>query len=172
MINNIRKEIASVSKFVYNFPIVMEINTVIRLIKKSAKEVFEELGGGWQETIYQGAMEVALRQKGIMYETQRILPISFKDHVVGESKPDLVIWVQSKSKKIAIVVDLKAEKGLKEENEVQVLRYIQELKKQIHTNEKVFNKGLVINFVREKTTKTLQEGFEDLGGVQVLEVES
>lgn len=147
-----------------------DIKSVFFTIKECAKEVFAELGGGWQEAIYQGAIEVALRHRGLMYETQRILPITFKDHVVGESKPDLVIWIKISEKKLAIVVDLKAENGLKEENEVQVQRYIQELKKQIHKNEEVYNMGLVINFVREKTSKTLQEGFEDLDGVQILEV--
>lgn len=148
----------------------MNIKETIKIIKASAIEVFNELGGGWQEAIYQGAMEVALRHHGLMYETQRILPITFMDHVVGESIPDLVIWVNTDSNKVAIVVDLKAENGLKEENEVQVQRYIQELKKQIHKNEDVYSTGLVINFVREKNTKTLQDGFEDLNGVQILEV--
>lgn len=148
----------------------MNLEEVINSIKECAKEVYAELGGGWQEAIYQGAMEVALRHKGLMYETQRNLPITFKGHVVGESKPDLVIWNKQGDKNLAIVVDLKADNGLKEENEVQVQRYIQELKKQVHKNEGVFEKGFVVNFVREKNTKTLQEGFEDLGGVQILEV--
>lgn len=148
----------------------MNIDETIKLIRTSAKEVFEELGGGWQEAIYQVAMEVALRSKGLTYETQRILPITFRDHVIGESIPDLVVWVKNKDKKTAIVVDLKAENGLKEENEVQVKRYIQELKKQIHKNEDVYPTGFVINFVKVKTGRTLQEGFEDLNGVQILDV--
>lgn len=148
----------------------MDVQETIKIIKASAIEVFTELGGGWQEAIYQKAMEVALRTHGLTYETQRTLPITFMDHVVGESIPDLVVWVKIGDKKVAIVVDLKAENGLKEENEVQVQRYIQELKKQIRKNEDVYSTGLVINFVKEKNTKTLQDGFEDLNGVQILEV--
>jgi len=146
------------------------VEKVIRLIKVSAKEVFVELGGGWQEVVYQKAMEVALRHRGVMYETQRILPITFMDHVIGESIPDLVVWTQVKGKKVAIVCDLKADSGIKEEHGVQVARYIQELKKQIHKGEEVYSKGLLINFFKESTGKKIKDGFEDLNGVQILEI--
>ena len=136
------------------------------------KEVSNELGGGWQESVYQCAMEVALRNRGLMYETQRVLPITFKEHVVGESIPDLVIWTKIGNQKVAIVVELKVESGLKEENEVQVQRYIQELKKQVHQNEEVFPLGLVINFTKDKASKTLNEGFELFDGVQILGVKT
>jgi len=69
-----------------------EIENLIEKVKECAKEVYQELGSGWPESVYQNAMEVALREKGITYESQRILPISFKGHIVGESKPDLIIW--------------------------------------------------------------------------------
>ena len=79
-------------------------------------------GVGWPECVYHSAMEVALREKGITYESQRILPISFKGHIVGESKPDLVIWLkQGKNKRIAIVVDLKWEPYVKEDHRTQIL---------------------------------------------------
>jgi GxxExxY protein len=149
----------------------MNVDKAVRLIKESAKEVYSELGPGWQEVVYQKAMEVALRHKGLMYETQRILPITFMEHVIGESIPDLVVWVEEKGKKIAIVIDLKADSGIKEEHGVQVARYIQELKKQVHKGESVSPKGYLINFFKEGTSKKLEEDrFEDIGGVQVLEV--
>jgi len=84
-----------------------EIKNLIEKVKECAKEVYQELGSGWPECVYQNAMEVALREKGITYESQRILPISFKGHIVGESKPDLVIWVKLKKEKIATVIDFK-----------------------------------------------------------------
>lgn len=144
---------------------------IFKIIKKSAVEVYEELGPGWKEDIYQKAMEVSLRHEGLMYETQRILPITFKDHVIGESIPDLVVWLGKKGKKTALVIDLKADTGIKEEHDVQVRRYIQELKKQVHKGEKVHDTGLLINFVKEGTSKKLEEEkYEDLDGVQILEV--
>jgi len=76
-----------------------EIKSLIEKVKECAKEVYKELRAGWPESIYQNAMEIALREKGINYKSQRILPISFKGYTIGESKPDLVVWLKSKNKR-------------------------------------------------------------------------
>jgi GxxExxY protein len=146
------------------------IEELMPIIKSCAKEILAELGPGWKEEIYQKAMEVALRDRGIMYETQRILPITFNGHVIGESIPDLVVWVKDNGDKMALIVELKSESGIKEEFPVQVERYIHELRKQIKTNEKVYPTGLLINFIKEANSNKIKEGFEDLTGIQCMEV--
>src|SRR3989338_7730300 len=90
-----------------------QIKDLIKTIKECSKAILDELGPGWKEDIFQNAMEVALRDKGIMYETQRTLPISFSGHVIGEVYPDLVVWLKNDGKKIGLVVELKAEPGIK-----------------------------------------------------------
>ena len=147
-----------------------QVKDLIKIIKTCAKTILDELGPGWKEDIFQNAMEVALRDKGIMYETQRTLPISFSGHVIGEVYPDLVVWLKNDGKKVGLVVDLKAEAGIKEEFTVQAKRYIKELKKQVRGGESIYPKALLINFIREQNSVKLKEGFEDLGGIQVLEV--
>ena len=147
-----------------------QVKDLIKTIKACAVAILEELGPGWKEDIFQNAMEVALRDKGIMYETQRTLPISFSGHVIGEVYPDLVVWLKNNGKKIGLVVELKAEPGIKEEFTVQAKRYIKELKKQVQSSETIYPKALLINFIREQNSVKLKEGFEDLGGIQVLEV--
>ena len=147
-----------------------ETKKIIEKVKKCAKEVYKELGAGWNEKVYQQALEVALREKGIDYEDQRVLPISFKGHVVGEGIPDLVIWLNKGKKRIAIVIDLKWEPYVKEDHRWQVKKYIQELKKQVRPNETVFNTGFVINFTKESARK-IGDGVEKVGGVQILNVE-
>lgn len=147
-----------------------KIKKIINTVKECAKEVYRQLGPGWNEGIYQKAMEVALRERKVAYETQRILPITFSGHVIGESIPDLVIWLSlKKRKRIAIVIDLKWEPYLKAEHHSQVAKYIQELKKQVKKDEEVLNTGFVINFSKEKSEK-IEEGFEELDNVQILEV--
>lgn len=148
----------------------MKIKELIKILKDCAKQVIEELGAGWQEIIYQTAMEVALRDRGIMYETQRILPITFAGHIIGESIPDLVVWLKDDNHKVAVVVDLKADNAIKEDHRTQVERYIKELKKQVHADEKVHSKGFVINFAKDSTSAKIKEGFEEMNGVQILEV--
>lgn len=147
-----------------------KIQELIVSIKKCSREILSELGPGWKEDIYQKAMEVALRDKGIMYENQRILPITYAGHVIGDSIPDLVVWLKEDGQKVALVVELKSESGIKEEFPVQVQRYIHELRKQIHENETVYPTGLLINFIKEANNARIQDGFEDLGGIQLLEV--
>jgi len=147
-----------------------EIQKVIKMIKNCAKEVYKELGSGWNETIYQQALEVALREKRIDYEDQRVLPISFKNHVVGEGIPDLVVWLKKGKKRIAVVIDLKWEPYVKEDHRAQVKKYIQELKKQTRTNERVSDIGFVINFVKESGKKIDGEA-EEMEGIQILNVE-
>jgi GxxExxY protein len=41
-------------------------------------EVYNELGYGFLESVYQEAMPVALRQKGMTVESQRPLPVWFR----------------------------------------------------------------------------------------------
>ena len=138
-----------------------EIQKLIDKVKKCARDVYNELGEGWPECVYQKAMEVALRESKITYETQRILPISFKGHIVGESKPDLVVWLNRPNKKrLAIVIDLKWEPYFKQDHQTQILKYIQELKKQVKKNEEVFDMGFVINFVKEKRNQKLESDKE------------
>lgn len=147
-----------------------QIAELIKTIKTLSSQVLEELGPGWKEEIYQKAMEVALRDRGIMYENQRILPITFSGHVIGESIPDLVVWLKDGGKKTALLVELKSESSLKEEFRVQVARYIKELRKQLRPNESVHPVGILINFIKEANGAKISEGFEDLNGIQVLEV--
>lgn len=148
-----------------------EIRKLIDKVKNCAKEVYEELGTGWPECVYHSAMEVALREKRISYESQRILPISFKGHIVGESKPDLVVWLkQGKRKRLAIVIDLKWAPYVNEDHRIQIKKYIQELKKQVKEGEEVFDTGFVINFVKQ-SGKKIDGEFEEMEGIQILNVE-
>jgi len=146
-----------------------KIEALAKKVKECAKDVFKELGPGWKESVYQKAMEVALRECNIPYETQRILPVTFADHVIAESIPDLVVWLREKSQKTAIVIDLKWEPGIKEDHRVQVQRYIKELTKQIKSKEKVHPTGYVINFIKESSPQ-IEDGIEEIGAVQVLDV--
>ena len=54
-------------------------------------DVFNELGSGHAEAVYQKAMEVGLRLEKIPYENQRIVPIFYKKYNVGQGIPDIII---------------------------------------------------------------------------------
>src|SRR3982074_1478571 len=54
-------------------------------------EVYNELGCGFLESVYQEAMLVALRQKGAMVEGQSPLPVWFRGERIGDFRADLIV---------------------------------------------------------------------------------
>ena len=97
------------------------IRKVINEILDSAKAVFQDLGEGWSEAVYQKAMEAELRERGIKYQEQRVLPIYYKDkYVAGEGIPDLIILIELESgKRVHIIIELKTDTGIKEDHKIQ-----------------------------------------------------
>ena len=73
--------------------------------KTLGDEVFETLGVGYSERVYHNAMEVILRKHGISYETERIVPIVFENHTIGNLRADLIVNNE-------IILELKAVKTI------------------------------------------------------------
>lgn len=82
-----------------------------------AQKIWQTLGPGFSERVYHNAFEVELRLRGIFYETERILPITYEGHNVGNLRADLVIDGQ-------IIVELKSTTKLKDEFENQARNYM------------------------------------------------
>tara|TARA_Y100000389_G_C17413604_1_gene492363 strand:- start:19 stop:369 length:351 start_codon:yes stop_codon:yes gene_type:complete len=61
------------------------------MIHQYAQHVYKVLGPGFSEKIYHNAMEVVLRKNGIHYETERIVPIVFEGHTIGNLRADLIL---------------------------------------------------------------------------------
>jgi GxxExxY protein len=136
------------------------IQKVINEILDSAKVVFQDLGEGWSEAVYQKAMEVELRERGIKYEEQRVLPIYYKDkYVVGEGIPDLIILVELESgKRVHIIIELKSDSNIKEDHKKQTQKYIKALKKSLPSeNNIVYPVGFIINFIKPSKEKLDEE---------------
>lgn len=110
-----------------------KLKKVINQIIKLAKEVYGELGSGFDERVYQKAMEVGLRLAKIRYENQKVVELKFKDHYVGEGFPDLIVNVNG----LKIVLELKATSKIGGKEEAQIRSYMRVLK---------IPYGLLINF--------------------------
>ena len=61
------------------------------MIHQYAQHVYKVLGPGFSEKIYHNAMEVVLRKNGVRYETERIVPIIFEEHTIGNLRADLIL---------------------------------------------------------------------------------
>ena len=101
----------------------MNINTI-------ASHVYKTIGHGHSEAVYHRAMEVGLRKESIKYDTERIVPIQYEGHVVGNSRLDLVI-------DDTMIVELKSVSCLKQKEITQLQNYM---------NLTGLKEGLLINF--------------------------
>lgn len=86
-------------------------------ILAAAFEVSNELGNGFLESVYERALLLALKEKGIHAESQIPLNVIFRNQRVGEFFADIV--VENK-----IILELKAVKAIAPEHIAQVLNYL------------------------------------------------
>ncbi len=53
-------------------------------------EVYNELGNGFLESVYEKALSIVLTENGLSVERQKDIPVYFRSHLVGDFKADLV----------------------------------------------------------------------------------
>ena len=75
-------------------------------------------------------MEVGLRRSGVKYETEKIVPVTYDNHVVGNVRIDLVINDDT-------IVELKSISAIKQREVTQLMNYM---------NLTGASEGMVINF--------------------------
>lgn len=80
-------------------------------------EVSNELGVGFLESVYENALIIALRQKGIRAECQVRLEVLFRGHNVGNFVADLIV-------EEVVLVELKAISKILPEHKAQVINYL------------------------------------------------
>ena len=107
------------------------------LILKAFFDVYNELGYGFLEKVYQNSLYIELKSKGLKVEAQRQVKVNFKGFEVGEYYPDLIIEDK-------IILELKAAECIVEEHENQLINYLRA------TNIEV---GLLLNFGRKPEFK-------------------
>ncbi len=99
--------------------------------------VYNELGYGFLEKVYENAMLVELKSRGFKVESQKIIKVYFKDSIVGEYFADIVVNDK-------IILELKSCEALVPEHEVQLFNYLKA------TNIEV---GLLFNFGKRAAFK-------------------
>jgi GxxExxY protein len=84
----------------------------------AALEVYNTLGAGFLEAVYQEAMEVELRSRGIPFESQKEFIIAYKGQYLEKTyTADLVAFGK-------VVVELKALDALSGKEQSQVINYL------------------------------------------------
>lgn len=57
----------------------------------AAIRVHKELGPGFLESMYEEALAIELAHAGISFERQKLLPVFYREYVVGEHRLDLLV---------------------------------------------------------------------------------
>ncbi len=99
-------------------------------ILKLFYEVYNELGHGFLEKVYQNALYTELKRNGFEVESQKQIKVYYKNVEVGEYYADLIVNDK-------VILELKATESITEAHEFQLLNYLKS------TNIEV---GLLLNF--------------------------
>jgi GxxExxY protein len=95
----------------------MEINQITEQIIGGAIEVHKALGPGLLEVLYEKALCEEFRQRGLEFEPQKDLAVTYKGSELGTQRLDLLVAGK-------IVVELKSVERLQSVHTAQVLGYM------------------------------------------------
>lgn len=86
-------------------------------LKEFVNTIYKDLGPGYNECVYHKAMEVMLRAQGVQYESERIVPIVFHGHTIGNLRSDIIVEGE-------IVLEFKSVRTLTDAASLQTRNYL------------------------------------------------
>lgn len=95
-----------------------------------AMKVHTALGNGFQEVIYQKAMQIEMADEGLFFRREQEMPIYYKNHEIGTRRVDFLVDGM-------ISVELKAVIHLEDVHLAQAINYLEAFNLEV---------GLLINF--------------------------
>jgi GxxExxY protein len=81
------------------------------------QEIRRELGLGHKEEVYHKAFEIALREMGVPFDSERHVSVYFHEQCCGYVKPDLIVNNET-------ILEFKTVKKLNDDAEIQLRRYV------------------------------------------------
>ncbi len=99
-------------------------------ILKTFYDVYNELGHGFLEKVYQNSLYLELKKRGLKVEAQKQINVFYKTTPVGEYYADLIV-------NDTIILELKAAEQIVEDHENQLVNYLRATDIEV---------GLLLNF--------------------------
>jgi GxxExxY protein len=93
-------------------------------------EVYNTLGFGFLESVYESAQEITIRDLGLSVARQAPITVSFRGQCIGDFRADLLV-------ESAVIVELKAASTMVAGHEAQILNYLRASSIEV---------GLLLNF--------------------------
>ncbi len=112
----------------------MEYSKFTEKIIGCAFHVYNKMGFGFLESVYERCMLIELRKAGLAAESQKSIVVHYEDEIVGEFKADIIV-------NNTIILELKSVRRIIKAHEVQLVNYL------VATGKPV---GLIINFGEKK----------------------
>lgn len=106
-------------------------------IIKGYYEVYNELGTGFLESVYENALTMALKDLGLDVDSQYPIDVYFKGRKVGNYKADLIVEER-------VLVEIKAANSLLSVHKAQLINYLKATDIEV---------GLLLNFGDEPEFK-------------------
>ena len=99
-------------------------------IIKAYYNVYNKLGYGFLEKVYENSMLIELKEQGLKFSNQFPISVNYNGKQVGEYYADIVV-------ENCVIVELKASESLVPEHEAQLLNYLKATDYEV---------GLLLNF--------------------------
>jgi GxxExxY protein len=112
----------------------MEYRELTEKIIGCAYRIYNTMGFGFLESVYEKCMLIELRKEGLNAKSQRPITVSYDNEIVGEFIADIIV-------EDTIILELKSAKRIAKAHEVQLVNYL------VATGKPV---GLVLNFGERK----------------------
>ncbi|HEX7358643.1 MAG TPA: GxxExxY protein [Ignavibacteriaceae bacterium] len=106
-------------------------------IIKGFYNVYNILGYGFLEKVYENALLIELKSLGLNCVKQKPISVYFKEKLVGEYFADIIVDG-------CVILELKAAEGIIEEHEAQLLNYLKATEIEV---------GLLLNFGKKPQFK-------------------
>ena len=112
----------------------MEHKDLTEKIISYAYRVFNRMGSGFMESVYEKCLLIELRKNGFQIEAQKAIPVFYEDEPVGDFVADIIV-------NDSVIVELKAVRQLAKAHDVQLVNYLAATGKAV---------GLLINFGEDR----------------------
>jgi len=118
----------------------------------AAYHVYNKMGFGFLESVYEKCLLIELRKAGLQAESQKPIVVKYENEVVGEFKADVIV-------EDAVILELKSVRQIIQAHEVQLVNYL------VATGKPV---GLILNFGEQKVeVKRKVRDLDEITGLEI-----
>ena len=112
----------------------MQYKEITEIIIACAYNVYNKMGYGFLESVYEKCMLIELNKHTFKVESQKPIIVKYENEVVGEFKADIIV-------ENTVILELKSVRQIVQAHEVQLVNYLAATGKPV---------GLIINFGEQK----------------------